>query len=67
VAASYRRVASLKTADAFQDYLLSLGIAGRLPFTDDSAGPGATPLGEPLHLPDGRTVGNRFCISRLSP
>ncbi len=65
MAASYRRVASLKTADAFQDYLHSLGIAGQLPLNDDSGGAAATPLAEPLQLPNGRTVGNRFCIQPM--
>ena len=68
MAVSYRRVAALKTADAFQDHLDRLGIAGRLPFdggSGGSGGPDAAPLAEPLHLPDGRTVGNRFCIQPM--
>ena len=65
MAAAYRRVAALKTADAFQDYLHSLGIAGQLPFAGDSTDPGVAPLAEPLQLPDGRTVGNRFCIQPM--
>lgn len=65
MAAAYRRVAALKTADSFQDYLHSLGIAGQLPFAGADADAGVAPLAEPLHLPGGRTVGNRFCIQPM--
>lgn len=65
MSASYRRVAALKTADAFQDYLHSLGIAGLLPFDDGGGGPDLTPLAEPLHLPEGICVGNRLCIQPM--
>ena len=65
MAATYRRVASLKTAGAFQDYLHRLGIASQLPFDDDAGDPRVAPLAEPLAFPDGRIVGNRFCIQPM--
>ena len=56
----YRRVASLKTADAFRDYLAQLGVD--LPFDNEMmTGPDA-PLAQPYRLKNGFTVGNRFCI-----
>lgn len=56
---NYRRVASLKTADAFADYLSQLGV--ELPF-DRELQPGAdSPLGQAYQL-DGFTIGNRFSI-----
>ena len=61
----YRRVAALKTADAFQDHLHHLGIADQLPFDDGAGGPDPAPLAEPLHLPAGTRVGNRFCIQPM--
>ena len=62
MAPSYRRVASLKSAEQFAEHLDGLGIAGQLPFAEgDTAGP----LSEPLALPDGRTVGNRFCVQPM--
>jgi 2,4-dienoyl-CoA reductase-like NADH-dependent reductase (Old Yellow Enzyme family) len=65
VAAAYRRVAALKTADAFQDYLHRLGIGGQLPLSGDASDPGVASLAEPLQLPGGRVVGNRFCIQPM--
>lgn len=62
MAATYRRVASLKSADRFAEHLHRLGIAERLPFAPgDTAGP----LSAPLTLPDGRIVGNRFCVQPM--
>ena len=61
----YRRVAALKTADAFQDQLHHPGIADQLPFDDGAGGPDPAPLAEPLHLPAGTRVGNRFCIQPM--
>jgi 2,4-dienoyl-CoA reductase-like NADH-dependent reductase (Old Yellow Enzyme family) len=56
----YRRIASLKTADGFHRYLAGLGVD--LPFDEEVlSGPDA-PLAQPYRLPDGFTVGNRFCI-----
>ena len=62
VASAYRRVAALKTAERFAEHLDRLGIAEQLPF---AAGDPAAPLAEPLTLPDGRTVGNRFCVQPM--
>jgi len=60
VARSYRRVASLRTADAFRDYLAQIGV--ELPFDERvEAGAGA-PLAQPYLMKSGHTVGNRFCI-----
>lgn len=60
VARSYRRVASLRTADAFRDYLAQIGV--ELPFDERvEAGAGA-PLAQPYLMKSGPTVGNRFCI-----
>ena len=62
MAPSYRRVASLKSAEQFAEHLDGIGIARQLPFAEgDTAGP----LSEPLALPDGRTVGNRFCVQPM--
>lgn len=56
----HRRIAQLKSAGDFRRYLESLGVD--LPFDEEmQAGPGA-PLGQPYHLSDGFTIGNRFCI-----
>ena len=65
MSASYRRVAALKTADAFRDYLHSLGIADQLPCDDRAGGADLAPLAEPLRLPGGICVGNRFCIQPM--
>ena len=65
MAEAYRRVAALKTAAAFQDHLHSLGIGGQLPLAGDSTDPDVAPLAAPLQLPDGRIVGNRFCIQPM--
>jgi NADPH2 dehydrogenase len=53
------RVASLKTAEAFRGHLSSSGI--NLPFDDDLAPSGSSPLSRALQV-DGVRVGNRFCI-----
>ena len=54
----YRRIASLKTADTFRDYLAELGIS--LPFDEDlESGPDAA-LAQEYRLNNGRTIGNRF-------
>ena len=56
----YRRVASLKTADAFGDYLTQLGVD--LPFDQAvETGPDA-PLAQPYQLKDGFSIGNRFAV-----
>lgn len=56
----YRRVASLRTADAFRDYLAQIEVD--LAFDEEMVtGPDA-PLAKPYRLKNGFTVGNRFCI-----
>ena len=57
---SYRRVASFKTAADLRAYLAQSQID--LSFDDVLArGPNA-PLARPYHLPNGFTIGNRFCV-----
>jgi NADPH2 dehydrogenase len=55
----YRRIARLRKPADFQAYLDKLGI--ELPF-DEHLMKANSPLGEPLSLPDGRKIGNRFCV-----
>jgi 2,4-dienoyl-CoA reductase-like NADH-dependent reductase (Old Yellow Enzyme family) len=60
---AYRRIAQLKTAEVFRAYLESLGID--LSFDEQViAGPESL-LGQPYHLKDGFTIGNRFCIQPM--
>jgi NADPH2 dehydrogenase len=57
--ADYRRVAQLKTADQFREYLAALDID--LPFDDAlSTGPDA-PLAQPVTVKN-FTIGNRWCV-----
>lgn len=56
----YRRVASLKTADAFRDYLALLGID--LPFDSELETGLTTPLAQPYQLKNGFSLGNRFAV-----
>jgi NADPH2 dehydrogenase len=56
----YPRVARLKTADSFRDYLASLGI--NLPFDEEMRSGPASPMAQPYILKDGKVIGNRFCI-----
>jgi NADPH2 dehydrogenase len=62
---TYRRIAALKTAEAFRQYVAGLGID--LPFDEAvSTGPDA-PLAQPYYLPEGaagssRALGNRFAV-----
>jgi 2,4-dienoyl-CoA reductase-like NADH-dependent reductase (Old Yellow Enzyme family) len=56
---TYRRMASLKSAADFRDYLANLGVA--LPVDEElQSGPRA-PLAQPYTV-HGRTIGNRFAI-----
>jgi len=56
----YRRIASLKTAETFLEYLTQIGV--NLPLDEEiPTGPDA-PLSQPYRLKAGATVGNRFCI-----
>ncbi len=54
----YRRMASLKTISAFQDYLAELGI--ELPFDKELDSGPAAPLAQRYVLKNGRSLGNRF-------
>lgn len=57
--ASYPRIASLKTADAFRARIRALGLS--LEFDDALETAPASPLAGPIEL-EGVRVGNRFCI-----
>lgn len=54
----YKRIAQLKTAEAFQEYAASVG--ADLPFTKQPILPG--PLAESFPLSSSKSIGNRFCI-----
>jgi NADPH2 dehydrogenase len=58
-AISYRRIATLKTAQAFADHLRSLGVD--LGFDAQVLPAPSSPLAQPFEL-DGVRVGNRFCV-----
>ena len=56
----YKRVASLKTAEAFRDYLAQIEV--ELPFDEEiETGPDA-PLAQRYRLKSGFIIGNRFCM-----
>jgi NADPH2 dehydrogenase len=55
----YHRIGFLKTAQDFQDYLDKGGI--HLAF-DPVLERGSSLLGQPLRLPNGFEIGNRFCV-----
>ncbi|MCA9874786.1 MAG: hypothetical protein KC441_14045, partial [Anaerolineales bacterium] len=59
---SYRRIAQLRTAVAFGDYLNQIGI--ELPFDEEMAPGGQSPLAQPYVLGD-FTIGNRFCVQPM--
>ena len=56
----YKRVATLKTLPAFKEYLQQSGID--LPCDDEVLVGAESPLSQPYRLPDGFTIGNRFCV-----
>lgn len=56
----YRRIAALKSAEAFRAYVGSLGID--LPLDEELASGPEAPLAQPYHLRSGFTIGNRFAI-----
>ena len=56
---NYHRMGFFKTAQDFQAYLDQGGIA--LPF-DPVLQSSPSPLGQPLRLPNGFEIGNRFCV-----
>lgn len=57
---TYRRVAMLKTPAALREHIAGLGID--LPFDEQVQSGPAAPLAQPYTLPDGFTIGNRFCV-----
>lgn len=59
----YPSIASLKTAQIFKTHIDSLGI--HLPFDEEIMGGPDSPLAQPYFLPDGRKIGNRFCIQPM--
>ncbi len=56
---SFPKIATLKTAAAFQEHVRSLGLP--LPFEDTLERGPDSPLGQPCPRPGG-VIGNRFCI-----
>jgi 2,4-dienoyl-CoA reductase-like NADH-dependent reductase (Old Yellow Enzyme family) len=56
---NYRRIASLKTADVFANYLKQLGV--ELSFDNELRSGSDAPLAQPYQLDDFK-IGNRFCI-----
>ena len=56
---NYKRIASLKTADDFSNYMERLGV--ELQFDRELQHGADSPLGRPYQL-DGFKIGNRFCI-----
>ncbi|MFN2286641.1 MAG: NADH:flavin oxidoreductase, partial [Anaerolineae bacterium] len=57
---AYRRIATLKTAEAFQAYLDESGI--ELGFDAELTTDPDAPLAQPYTLRNGFMIGNRFCI-----
>jgi 2,4-dienoyl-CoA reductase-like NADH-dependent reductase (Old Yellow Enzyme family) len=56
----YRRIATLKTADDFRNYLAQLAV--NLPFDDHIQSGPESPLAQPYQLATGFIIGNRFAI-----
>ncbi|MHC5034775.1 MAG: oxidoreductase [Planctomycetota bacterium] len=59
----YRRVSTLRTPDEFRAYCDQLGID--LPLDDELLTGDESPLARPYPLPDGFSVGNRFCAQPM--
>jgi 2,4-dienoyl-CoA reductase-like NADH-dependent reductase (Old Yellow Enzyme family) len=57
---SYRRIATLKTANDFRNYLAQLGVD--LNFDEKVQSGPDSPLAQPYQLANGFTIGNRFAI-----
>jgi 2,4-dienoyl-CoA reductase-like NADH-dependent reductase (Old Yellow Enzyme family) len=60
---TYRKIAQIRTADDFQNYLNQIGVD--LPFDKDLEPVSSSPLAQPYHLLDGFTIGNRFCTQPM--
>ncbi len=56
----YRKIATLKTPEQFQNYVEQLGIS--LPFDERVQSGPDSPLAKPLTLANGFTIGNRFSV-----
>lgn len=56
----YKRVAQLKTANDFREYLKSIDV--ELPFDDTLVSPEQSPARKNFVLKSGQNIGNRFCI-----
>lgn len=56
----YKRIAQLKTADDFKEYLRAIDV--ELPFDEMLLPDGQSPYAKSFRLNSGRVVGNRFCI-----
>lgn len=56
----YKRIAQLKTAKDFRDYLVSIGVD--LQFDEELIPATSSPFGGAFTLKSGRRIGNRFCI-----
>ncbi len=57
---SYRRLAQLRTPDAFRAHLDQIGAS--LPFDETLLSGAESPLAQPYLLPGGRIIGNRFTV-----
>ncbi|HNT75339.1 MAG TPA: NADH:flavin oxidoreductase [Anaerolineae bacterium] len=57
---NYRRIATLKTAEAFAAYLAELGLD--LSFDAELQSGATAPLAQPYVLQNGVVIGNRFCV-----
>ena len=56
----YKRVAQLKSASDFREYINTLGIT--LPFDEQLCEVDDSPFKNAFTLKSGRSIGNRFCI-----
>jgi NADPH2 dehydrogenase len=56
----YKRIAQLKTANDFKEYLRTINVD--LPFDDELQQGQQSPYHQKYKLRSGRTIGNRFCI-----
>jgi NADPH2 dehydrogenase len=56
----YKRIAQLKTANDFKEYLRTINVD--LPFDDELQQGQQSPYHQKYRLRSGRTIGNRFCI-----
>ena len=59
----FRRLESLKTPAELREHCCALGI--ELPLDDELIAAEGAPLVQPYRLPDGRIVGNRFCVQPM--